>query len=526
MKRHFLWFFAMVLLCSLLGCEIGMLPATTGPATTQRPAASTAQPTTVQPTTAPAQTTEPAFPTTAPTPPPTEPAPPPTEQTIPPTEPIEPPTEPTVPPTEPAVSPTEPTTPPTEPALPPTESAVPPTESTIPPTEPTVPPTEPVQPVPEPLPELDAGKYWVATCENSMSLRSEPDTDARSIMKIPAGAKLKLLKWNEKFAYVSYKSQKGYVLANYIKPADEDYLETAIDTIPITDTYTYEQMMADLHLFESKYPHLVALEILGQSELGRDIPVIRVGNADAEYHVLIQSAIHGREHMTAWLSMALLDYWLDRDLSSYGDVCFHVIPMINPDGVSIVQSDSLPEYLEEIYKRDVALGYASGDVKEYLSEWKANGLGVDLNRNFDAGWKKLKGVRKEPSNMLYPGDEAFSAVEARILRDYTLRYPFDATISYHAMGSIIYYDYGKNEPVNSQSKSLAKAVKTVTGYPLLIEEGGGGGGYKDWVIESLDIPSLTIEIGSQQSPLKEREVYSLFVRNCNVLPAIAKWLQK
>jgi hypothetical protein len=44
-------------------------------------------------------------------------------------------------------------------------------------------------------------------------------------------------------------------------------------------------------------------------------------------------------------------------------------------------------------------------------------------------------------------------------------------------------------------------------------------------MDVLEIPSLTIEIGVNGAPVPEREIYSLFVRNLRVMPAIARWVQ-
>ncbi|MBR5252396.1 MAG: peptidase, partial [Clostridia bacterium] len=65
----------------------------------------------------------------------------------------------------------------------------------------------------------------------------------------------------------------------------------------------------------------------------------------------------------------------------------------------------------------------------------------------------------------------------------------------------------------------------VTGYLRVGGSGVVGGGYKDWAIDALEIPSLTIEVGSGDSPLEENELYSIFDRNYMVLPAVAKWLE-
>ncbi|MBQ9843908.1 MAG: hypothetical protein IJO31_07115 [Oscillospiraceae bacterium] len=79
--------------------------------------------------------------------------------------------------------------------------------------------------------------------------------------------------------------------------------------------------------------------------------------------------------------------------------------------------------------------------------------------------------------------------------------------------------------MNTKSKSLAKAVREISGYDLASSNGIDGAGYKDWVMEQLGIPSLTIEIGCEEAALAQREIYSIFARNYRVLPAIARWLQ-
>lgn len=365
---------------------------------------------------------------------------------------------------------------------------------------------------------------WYATCNNSMSLRRSASTSAATLARIYPNDELILLGWDRIFAWVEYNGIRGYVLANYIKPADS-YFEEHTDTVEITATYTYEQMLEDLQTIQSQHPDLVTLGSIGQSELGRDLALICIGDLNAEHHVLIQCSIHAREHTCTWLIMMLIDYWVDHGIEEYGDVCFHIIPMANPDGVTISQTGVLPEELAGVYERDVSRGNTTLSLSRYLQRWKANGLGVDLNRNFDAGWSRIYG-RRYPSSEEHKGTSAFCAAETVALRDYTLRYDFDATISYHATGSMIYYNYGNYTAVNRASLSLSRAVEQVTGYPSTSSSGTNPGGYKDWAIASLGIPSLTVEIGCEEAPLREREIYSIFVRNLQVLPQIARWVQE
>ena len=363
---------------------------------------------------------------------------------------------------------------------------------------------------------------WSANCSEYISLRAVPGGEV--IAKIPKGAVMELQGWEGKYAAVRYNGRAGYVLTNYIMPADDSYFSLCLDTVQPTNVYSYEQMMADMEFLLQQHPDAVSVSAAGVTALGREIPVLRIGDENAKYHVLLQGAIHGREHLTAWLLMAMADYWLDHGIQGYGDVCYHILPMTNPDGVSIAQTGALTGAQYEIYLSDREKGFSDKSAGDYAALWKANGEGVDINRNFPSGWE-LVDDRTEPSSQQYRGDAPFSTAEAAALRDYTLRYPFDATISYHATGSLIYCTYGEKEPVNTASRSLGAAVREISGYELESSGGVDGAGYKDWAIDALDIPSVTIEIGCEEAALAEREIYSIFVRNYRLLPAIARWLQ-
>ena len=176
-----------------------------------------------------------------------------------------------------------------------------------------------------------------------------------------------------------------------------------------------------------------------------------------------------------------------------------------------------------IYENDLKNGYTNLPMEVYANQWKANGQGVDINRNFPSGWELITS-RNEPSSELYRGTEPFSAPEAKMLRDYSLRYAFGATVSYHATGSIIYYEYGDNVVTNAIGKTLAQKLYGLTGYYPFGSANVDGAGYKDWMIAENKVPSLTMEIGCQGLPLANRELYSTFVRNLEVFPAIIRWL--
>ena len=385
--------------------------------------------------------------------------------------------------------------------------------------------TAPLETEPVFIPEWtqeERQRLWTPLCESFIYLR---DMDMSTVIcEIPLGAELLLHKWQGQYALVTYNGKQGYVTANYIQPLDKDYFSKRLTVLTPTTKYTYEQMVTDMGSLQAAYPDSVRLSSIGKSEQGRNIPVMIVGNPDAPKHVIMQGAMHAREHFTAWLLMAMMDSSLNAKLLS-DHVCYHVIPMSNPDGVTLSQTQKLNENQVQIYLRDLSYGYVNLGQAEYAEQWKANALGVDLNRNFPAGWEN-KAEHPEPSISRYRGESPLCAAESKALADYTLSRHFDATFSFHSHGSVLYYAYGSKQPVNDQSYSLALAVQKQTGYTPIGYDGTTGAGYKDWVMDALGIPSLTVEIGSTQTPLENRDMYNTFARFEGLLPVISAWLSR
>ncbi len=362
-------------------------------------------------------------------------------------------------------------------------------------------------------------QIWVANCNQYINLRDS--FGGVSVGRIPKGESFQLLQWKEKQAKVLYRGQVGWVSAAYMMPQDQ-WVEKQLEVLELTACYSHGELLQDLGILTEKYPDLTDLYTAGHSGLGREIPVLRIGDPEAEHHALIHGAIHGREHATAWLLMAMAETWLKE--GGFENLCIHILPMVNPDGVTISQSGALDDPLRQIYKADWQGGYTRGEEAEYARLWKSNGSGVDINRNFPAGWDILKD-RGAPSCQKYRGTQPFSTAEAQVLRDYTLRYEFDVTLSYHASGSVCYYDYGNYREVNSKGLALAQAFWRISGYIPLETGALSGGGYKEWAISELGIPSLTVEIGCSAAPLHQRELYSAYVRNVTMGEVLAEFLK-
>ena len=70
---------------------------------------------------------------------------------------------------------------------------------------------------------------------------------------------------------------------------------------------------------------------------------------------------------------------------------------------------------------------------------------------------------------------------------------------------------------------MAKEVSFVTGYPLVTATSSAGG-YKDWCIEKLEIPSLTIEVGGDElsHPIGKEHLDKIYEKNKKVPYAVTE----
>lgn len=73
-------------------------------------------------------------------------------------------------------------------------------------------------PVDEAFSPAESAVYY-AECNEYISLRQRPDTSAPVITTIPAGKTFEVLAWYREFAMVNYRGVWGYVLQDYIRPA-------------------------------------------------------------------------------------------------------------------------------------------------------------------------------------------------------------------------------------------------------------------------------------------------------------------
>ncbi|MDO5779301.1 MAG: M14 family zinc carboxypeptidase [Clostridium sp.] len=304
-------------------------------------------------------------------------------------------------------------------------------------------------------------------------------------------------------------------------------------------------MLIDLQYFKKIYSDNIEINIIGSSHDNRDIYEVILGKSNKK-HVLIHAGIHGREYLTSLLIMKQIEYYLKnyengkyyrikyRDL--FNSVTFHLIPMVNPDGITIsqigikgIKDEKLKDSIYECYYNDLNARYTCDRFKNYLRKWKANAIGVDLNRNFDAGWNEIN-QSKKCSFANYKGKCCNSEPESKALVNLVNKYNFISTVSYHSSGNLIYWDY-KDSLVKNECSKLADLISSVTGYTKEKSDSEYSevtpGGFKDWATSKPNnpIPSVTIEVGLGKCPLKNSEFKYIWNANYRVLAAIAYMLK-
>lgn len=241
---------------------------------------------------------------------------------------------------------------------------------------------------------------------------------------------------------------------------------------------------------------------IGHSVLGRDIWCLKVGNKGKK--VIIQYAIHAREHITMFLSLLHIQRLLRENID--GEIYF--VPLVNPDGVSLC-FDGLKSVPKDYQKFLLSINGSDN-----FDLWKANANAVDLNVNFDAKWGTGKSNVFKPAPENYVGKFANSEPETRALIDLTLDIKPSATISYHCKGEVIYHSFGQKGEQKVRDNLFAKEIAGVCGYQLANAKNSVGG-YKDWCVEKLKIPALTIEVGQDglKHPLRLGTLPNIWQQN-------------
>ncbi|SHH14506.1 Zinc carboxypeptidase [Thermosyntropha lipolytica DSM 11003] len=283
--------------------------------------------------------------------------------------------------------------------------------------------------------------------------------------------------------------------------------------------YTYEQMVLDINKLKQEYGDLMEVEIIGQSEFGRDIYAIKIGNGLGT--IFINASCHAREHIGTNLTMKMLEYYLYHlkngtpfegydvnYLLSHNKIYF--VPMVNPDGVTLVQK-GLSAFTPEQQK---VIRSVAGKLTDYR-KWKANAMGIDLNRQYDVNFGNAVQNPGKPYPWNWPGKYPEQAREAKALADFARRIKPDITISYHASGNVIYYDQWIAPENVKRDITYARLMSRITGYPLAKIGYPTSGGFSPWIRKEFKTIAITPELGKHAGdyPVPVREFNNIWKAN-------------
>lgn len=267
----------------------------------------------------------------------------------------------------------------------------------------------------------------------------------------------------------------------------------------------YEELLRSVQKLRHRYKFVQRFSI-GRSVLGRKIPAIIIGTGS--HPVLYVGAHHALEYLTSMVLMKFageLCAHIESGEKFHGRCvksvmtrqCVYIIPMLNPDGVELHLNGASSAY----GMKEKLLRISGGS----FENWQANARGVDLNHNYNAGFKTLRRMEIDsgitgPAPRQFGGYRPESEPETHALCNLCRRMLFRRAYAFHSQGEEIYWEYGDRTPKNSLS--MAQSLADASGYSVSQPQGlASHGGFKDWYINVFAKPGFTIEIGRGKNPL-------------------------
>ncbi|MBO2445224.1 DUF2817 domain-containing protein [Actinomadura nitritigenes] len=162
---------------------------------------------------------------------------------------------------------------------------------------------------------------------------------------------------------------------------------------------------------------------LGESVQGRSITAVEVGDPHAARRVLVVGCVHGDEPAGVPVAQALAagpgpsgaDLW--------------VVPVLNPDGMA--------------------------------ARTRGNANGVDLNRNFPAGWRRMDA----PGSVHYSGAGPLSEPESGFAAGLIQRIRPTVAIWFHQHLAVVDGSEGPKDVERRFARDVGLPVRTLTDYP-------------------------------------------------------------
>jgi len=294
-------------------------------------------------------------------------------------------------------------------------------------------------------------------------------------------------------------SQPIEVTENMVPPTATQTANSAMEYVSLVEpnqTYTYEMLVEDANELAAAYPELIEVASAGQSVEGRALTLIKLGWGDIK--VLLLGAHHAREYITSAFLMETVDEYARAYMQQVAQsgtnlldsVTLYILPMVNPDGVNLVQNG--PDAA-----KDPERVKSMRMLKETYAEWKANINGVDLNRQYPCHWEEKTSDTDVPSSEMYKGTAPATEPEVQAVMRLCEENEFVLAASFHTKGEVIYWaDSGTADAIEAAAP-IAQSISEVTGYALMEVSGDPavyGAGFENWFRQQYMRPGFCIEL--------------------------------
>ncbi len=269
--------------------------------------------------------------------------------------------------------------------------------------------------------------------------------------------------------------------------------------------YSHEFVVNDANKLAKMYPELIRIGSIGKSVEGRDLVLIEFGKGDKK--IFVCGAHHAREYISTTYLMYAIDRFAymyetgmnetEYDIKAILDnVTFCIVPMVNPDGVNLVQNGiGAVQNPEAVSAMKITEGRENG-----YRAWKANINGVDPNWNYDKDWFKSREKASSPASTGYNGEMPGTEPETQAVSAYVDANMFEAYLSMHTQGKLLYWAEDVTNPTN-----LGTLVQRSTGFSLIREDtpkklSGVGGSFFDYVFRKYGKATMTVELCNYIGP--------------------------
>jgi hypothetical protein len=240
--------------------------------------------------------------------------------------------------------------------------------------------------------------------------------------------------------------------------------------------YTNDLINQDLYKINSEFQPFVKLDTIGFSEFGLPILTLKIHSESThkKYPIWLVGNIHAREDYSSKMVMKFANLFLlsvvgmdstYEKASQYLELFdIYISPVVNPDGLKIAHEDwvGIEQFKDSVLKIKRIDG---------LSAWKANGLGVDLNSNFDDGnhlYKCTSISHEVPASEGYKGCFPAEAKETMVLQNFANELKPILTISFHTKGNVLFWgDCDTYEKFNNVDSLISGKVAGMTGLKMM-----------------------------------------------------------